>query len=86
MLTRNRYEVFASVRRVIAETLAVPMEAVQGDTRIGEDLNATSMDVVTIAIALDDEFSIEIDLNGIPTTNVTVDWIAGYISSHLPPR
>lgn len=82
MLARNRYEVTAEVKRVISDTLSVPIEQVNQNTRIAEDLNATSMDIVTLAMSLDDAFSIEFDLEKIPTSNVTVEWIVEYICSH----
>ena len=79
MLANNRYEVATEVQRVISETLSVAIGEIQNSTRISEDLNASSMDVVTLVMSFDDVFGIEIDLNAIPSSNVTVDWIVDYI-------
>ena len=85
MLSNNRYEVATEVQRVISETLSVPAGEIQNSTRIAEDLNASSMDVVTLVMSLDDVFGIEIDLNEIPLTNVTVDWIVEHIWRLVTP-
>jgi acyl carrier protein len=85
MLGNNRFEVAAEVRRVISETLSVAIGEIHNSTRIAEDLNASSMDVVTLVMSLDDVFGVEIDLNEIPPINVTVDWIVEYIFRLVTP-
>ena len=57
----------------------MPTDHIVGTTRIREDLNATSMDIVTLVMALDDVFGTEIDLTAVPESNVTVDWIVDFI-------
>jgi acyl carrier protein len=81
MLARNRYEVAAAVRRLVSETLAVPLGDVNEETLIVEDLHATSMDIVTVAMTLDDYFGIEFELSELPNLNVSVRWIIDYICS-----
>ena len=81
MLARNRYEVATEVRRIIAETLAIVAEDISEATLVVEELHATSMDIVTLAMALDDFFGTELDLSEIPTSNVSVAWIIDYICS-----
>ena len=81
MLTRNRYEVAKDVIRVVSETLAIPAEAISESSLVIEELHASSMDIVTLAMALDDAFGIELDLSEIPTSNVSVGWIVDYLRS-----
>ena len=85
MLARNRYEVAAGVRQIIAETLAIVAEDISEATLVVEELHATSMDIVTLAMALDDFFGTELDLAEIPTSNVSVAWIIDYICSRTAP-
>lgn len=79
MLARNRYEVATEVRRIIAETLAIAADEISESTLVVEELHATSLDIVTLAMALDDFFGTELDLTEIPTSNVSVAWIIEYI-------
>ena len=81
MLARNRYEVATEVRRIIADTLAIVAENISETTLVVEELHASSMDIVTLAMALDDFFGAELDLSEIPTSNVSVAWIIDYICS-----
>ncbi len=52
-------QIFSRVQRTIADTLGVEASAVLAHTRVKEDLGADSMQVITIVIALDDEFDTE---------------------------
>lgn len=53
-------EVFERVRKVICEQLSVTESEVAEDKRFQEDLNADSLDVVELIMALEEEFGIEI--------------------------
>lgn len=53
-------EVFERVRKVICEQLSVTEGEVSEDKRFQEDLNADSLDVVELIMALEEEFGIEI--------------------------
>jgi len=86
MLARNRYEVAAEVRRLISETLAVALEDVSEATLIVEELRATSMDIVTLAMTLDEFFEIEFDLSALPNSNVAVSWIVDYIYDRMESK
>lgn len=48
------------VRRVVAFILKVDEDGLVGEARFVEDLHATSLDVVELIMALEDEFAIEI--------------------------
>jgi acyl carrier protein len=81
VLKLNRFEVGTQVKSTIAETLAVPLASVTDTTLVIEDLKANSMDIIAIALAIDDVFGIEIELDKIPQENVTVLWIVDYVLS-----
>ncbi len=83
MIGRNRNEVTREVMQLIAEIMAVSVEDLHGDTRVVEDLNASSMDILTLVMALDAAFSTEIHLGDIPPSNVSVNWIADYVYSGM---
>jgi acyl carrier protein len=73
-------EIFSRVQRVIVDTLDLGPVNVQRDTRIKEDLAADSMQVITIIIALDQEFDCEFNTDEIPKGTVTVGWIAEFVA------
>ena len=79
MLTLTRFEVGAVVRKTISEALAVPEDQISKSTLLVEDLRASSMDLVTLAMALDEQFDFEFELSELPQSNVTVDWIIEYV-------
>ena len=68
---------------MVAETLEKETSAVQGESRIREDLGADSMHVVTLIIALDEAFDAEFSLEDVPKEGVTVAWVAEYVARTL---
>lgn len=48
------------VRRTIASQLTLPVSDIKDEKRFVEDLKATSLDVVEMVMALEDEFEVEI--------------------------
>lgn len=52
-------EVFEKVKALVAEQLSVEADEINLDTTF-EDLNADSLDVVELVMALEEEFDIEI--------------------------
>ncbi len=52
-------DVFEKIRKIVAEQLDVEPESITAETRF-EDLNADSLDVVEVIMALEDEFGIAI--------------------------
>ncbi len=52
-------DVFEKVRSIVAAQLDVAPESITAETRF-EDLNADSLDVVEVIMALEDEFGIAI--------------------------
>ncbi len=53
------------------------------NTRLKADLNADSMDVTTILIAMDETFDCEFNLDDLPRDDVTIEWIAKYVQTRL---
>jgi len=82
----DRTEIFERVQRVIAETLAVDISAVQPQTRLVEDLATDSMQLITIVIALDEEFNAEFNTDELTKETVTVQWVADYVGRTLGTR
>ena len=52
-------DVFEKIRAIVADQLSVDSASITAETRF-EDLNADSLDVVEVIMALEDEFGIAI--------------------------
>lgn len=52
--------IFEKIRDILAEQLGVDAENISLETNIMKDLEADSLDVVEIIMAIEDEFEIEI--------------------------
>jgi acyl carrier protein len=80
----TRDEVFALIQKRLAELIECPPESIQLTTRLEEDLEADSLDLVELAMALEEELSLEIpdeELEGIRTVGDAVDFVAGRVSA-----
>ena len=75
--------VFTKVREIICEKFAVYEDQVTMDTSFKEDLNADSLDMVEIVMAIEEEFDIgEIDedaVSGIETVGDAVNFISNIL-------
>ncbi len=49
------------VKEILADELSVDIEDITADSDIREDLDADSLDMVQLVMALEDEFDVEID-------------------------
>ncbi len=68
------------VRDIIVELLGVDEDEVNLDARFREDLEADSLDIVELIMALEDKMGIEIsdeDAQNITTVGQAVDYIDG---------
>ena len=66
----DRDEAFAKFKGCAVEVLQVPEEKVTMDARFGDDLDADSLDLVELVMALEEQFDITVDeseLEGIET-------------------
>lgn len=70
---------FENLRKIIASQLNVSEELVKPKSNFKEDLNADSLDLFELIMALEDEYSVEIpaeDLEKMATVQDVVDYLA----------
>lgn len=73
---------FELIKTIIVDILGVPPEKVTLDSRVREDLEADSLDLVEVIMALEDRFGGEIsdeDAQKITTVNDAVK----YVETHM---
>ena len=73
-------ETFARFRKCAVEVLSVPEEKVVPEARFGDDLDADSLDLVELVMALEEEFGVEVpeeELEGVETVGQAYALIAG---------
>ena len=71
------------LQRIISEYTDLPMEEITEQTNIRTDLNLNSLELVNLAVAIDDEFEVEIpdrEALGIETVGDTLALIQKYLS------
>ena len=70
--------VFENVARILADQLDADVESITPDTRIAEDLNADSLDVVELLMAVEEEFDVQIpdeEIENLKTVGAVVEYI-----------
>jgi len=75
----TRQDVFELVRGRLAELIECEPGDIKLETRLEEDLEADSLDLVELAMALEEELSLEIpdeELEGIRTVGDAVEFVA----------
>ncbi|MCX7799635.1 MAG: acyl carrier protein [Fimbriimonadales bacterium] len=75
-------EILDRVRKIVVNALSVKEEEVVESASFEEDLGADSLDVVELAMALEEEFGIDIpddDVNSIKTVGDAVKYISGKV-------
>lgn len=73
---------FEKIREIIADKLSINEDEITMDSAFLEDLNADSLDIVELIMALEDELDMEIpdeDAEGF----VTVGDVVKYVKSHV---
>ena len=76
----ERAEAFQVVKEAAVEVLGVEADVVTEDARFKEDLDADSLDLVELVMALEEEFDISVpeeELEGIETVGQAYDLVAG---------
>ena len=71
---------FARFRKCAVEVLSVPEDKVVPEAKFGDDLDADSLDLVELVMALEEEFGVEVpeeDLEGIETVGQAYDLVVG---------
>jgi acyl carrier protein len=72
-------ELLERIKKVVIEVLRVKPEEIGNDSRFIEDLGADSLDVVTLLMALEDEFKESIsdeDARTLTTVRATMEYIS----------
>ena len=78
----DRSAALSTIREVAAEVLSVEPDKVTEDARFKEDLDADSLDLVELVMALEEAFDIEVpeeELEGIETVGQAFDLVKGKI-------
>lgn len=73
-------ETFARFKKCAVEVLSVSEDKVVPEARFGDDLDADSLDLVELVMALEEEFGVEVpeeELEGVETVGQAYDLIAG---------
>ena len=73
--------VFEKFVEILADQLDVDKDTITLETKIAEDLNADSLDVVEMLMASEDEFNIEIpdeEIENFKTVNDVVEYIQNH--------
>ena len=76
----ERAQAFDTIKEVAAEVLSVDPDQVTEAARFKEDLDADSLDLVELVMALEEEFDISVpeeELEGIETVGQAYDLVAG---------
>ena len=71
-------ELFARFRKCAVEVLSVSEDQVVPEAKFGDDLDADSLDLVELVMALEEEFDITVDeseLEGIDTVQGALDLV-----------
>jgi len=80
----NRTEILNTVTEIAVELLSVDASAVTETATFAEDLEADSLDVVELVMAIEEKLGISIpeeDLEGIKTIGEAIDVIVGKIGA-----
>lgn len=73
-------ELFARFRKCAVDVLSVSPEQVVPEAKFADDLDADSLDLVELVMALEEEFSVEVpeeDLEGVETIGQAFDLVVG---------
>ncbi len=71
-------ELFARFQKCAVEVLSVSEDQVTPDAKFGDDLDADSLDLVELVMALEEEFGVEVpeeELDGIETVGQAYEMI-----------
>lgn len=74
--------VFEKIKELIVDQFGVDEDSVTLETSFAEDLNADSLDVVELIMAIEEEFNLEIEDGEVENIN-TVGDIVSYLSEKV---
>ena len=75
-------QLFARFQKCAVEVLSVSEDQVTPDAKFGDDLDADSLDLVELVMALEEEFGVEVpeeELEGIETVGQAFELVKGKI-------
>ena len=72
---------FETIKGIIVDTLQVDETEVKKSTVLRDDLGADSLDLFELAMALEDEYGLEIETEDLESI-VTVEDIVAYLEEH----
>ena len=73
-------ELFARFRKCAVDVLSVSEDKIVPEAKLGDDLDADSLDLVELIMALEEEFGVEVpeeDLEGVETVGQAYDLVVG---------
>ncbi|WWU63500.1 acyl carrier protein [Clostridium baratii] len=73
---------FEKIQEIIAEKLSVDPSEITQDSSFIDDLNADSLDIVELIMALEDELDMEIpdeDVEGFKTVGDVVEYVKNHV-------
>ena len=73
-------ELFARFKKCAVEVLSVSADQVVPEAKFADDLDADSLDLVELVMALEEEFNVEVpeeDLEGVETVGQAYDLVVG---------
>jgi acyl carrier protein len=76
-------DTFETFKQCAVEVLQVPAEKVTMDAKFGDDLDADSLDLVELVMALEEAFDIEVpeeELEGIQTVGQAYELVSSKLS------
>ena len=71
---------FERFKKCAVEVLSVEADKITKDARFAEDLDADSLDLVELVMALEEEFDVSVDeeeLDGVETVGAAYDLVVG---------
>lgn len=82
-MNANNSHINQKVIEIIADVMSISEESITTDSDLRTELEADSMDVVTVAAALSDEFGLEINIDELPENSITVGWIINEVQNYI---
>lgn len=73
-------ELFARFKKCAVDVLSVSADQVVPEAKFADDLDADSLDLVELVMALEEEFNVEVpeeDLEGVETVGQAFDLVVG---------
>lgn len=73
---------FEKIQEIVAEKLSIDADEITLDSSFVDDLNADSLDIVELIMALEDELDMEIpdeDVEGFKTVGDVVEYVKNHV-------